>query len=958
MGIVRSFFAGQEAVTSVLSTSLFEELPVRSVSVGRKTELLESFGFGSSSTREENSAKQFIAFSDSRQAAAYFASYFSIAYTNILYKRVISQALQNPLMTCDRTTLDQFVGYVRKELEDHAIYNTALDDDIKNVDLNKEAWKAILKEMAESGDAHSLSRLGIMAFSLNPERFKEPIRDNKQLGLSAAEVLTLFNVLIQGFLIDVAVNHDRFVHMSSSDDVSFYSYSGKTIFYSLSDSKASGRSFIPTKQGLSNKRVDYIMRALGFDFETAKKLLEAVWSIFADQKIIVPKANSAVLYQIDAQKLMVVQPASWYRCSRCQKVTPYNLRGVCPTYKCSGSLQPFEPGQYFQSDHYWRLYHDLDMRTVRVCEHTAQLSKELAYEYQNRFKNKEIDVLSCSTTFEMGVDVGDLETVFMRNVPPSPANYAQRAGRAGRRCDSAAYALTFCNRSSHDYTFFRNPLDMIKGSIAPPHFDICNDKIAIRHIYASAWAFFWKIYKNYFASVGEVISSEPGIPDGIEEFSRYLRAQPKELRQFLKAFLPDSLYMKYNCDSFGWTEQLLGSSPDSLGDLLRVKEEYCEDVKTLKKEIADRISDPKKSVDRLRHVLNHVESENILTFLARRGIMPRYGFPVDTVDLRTSVENVALQRDLGTAISEYAPGSQVVANNTLITSRYIKIMPNKGFGSEYIYKICRNENCKALNLARISERLPDFCGMCGELLEEAYEKKLLVPSYGFIAEVEHAKPGLVKPQRFYRSTPYHSSISQANGHDSSRIFQKLQLFQAEAEYLASIDDSMVILNTADFFVCGRCGYAEPCSENNRDTVIAVKHNTPFGHSCCSASKSKGRARNSERMERYSLGYRYTTDVFQLRFTQPCLDFYGQAMSVLYALLRGICSSLSIEERDINGSLDYTTNGIYTLVLFDTMPGGSGHIKRLAERPYLLERCFREAYRIVARCTCGGENQDT
>jgi len=69
---------------------------------------------------------------------------------------------------------------------------------------------------------------------------------------------------------------------------------------------------------------------------------------------------------------------------------------------------------------------------MRVEEHTAQLENETAREYQREFKEGKINILSCSTTFELGVDLGDLDTIFLRNVPPESFNYAQRVGRAGR----------------------------------------------------------------------------------------------------------------------------------------------------------------------------------------------------------------------------------------------------------------------------------------------------------------------------------------------------------------------------------------------------------------------------------------------------------------------------------------------------------------------------------------------
>mgnify|MGYP002508402301 CR=1 FL=1 len=94
----------------------------------------------------------------------------------------------------------------------------------------------------------------------------------------------------------------------------------------------------------------------------------------------------------------------------------------------------------------------MDVQPLHIKEHTAQLGREEQQKYQEMFVNKEINALSCSTTFEMGVDVGDLETVYLRNMPPSPANYVQRAGRAGRGKNAAAFSLTYAKLSSHDLT--------------------------------------------------------------------------------------------------------------------------------------------------------------------------------------------------------------------------------------------------------------------------------------------------------------------------------------------------------------------------------------------------------------------------------------------------------------------------------------------------------------------------
>ncbi len=143
------------------------------------------------------------------------------------------------------------------------------------------------------------------------------------------------------------------------------------------------------------------------------------------------------------------------------------------------------------NNHFARLYSTDLMKPLHIKEHTAQLGREEQQEYQEMFVKKDINALSCSTTFEMGVDVGDLETVYLRNMPPSPANYVQRAGRAGRSLHSAAYSLTYSKLSSHDFTYYKEPIQMISGKIGVPVFTIKNEKVIQRHIFAVALSMFF-----------------------------------------------------------------------------------------------------------------------------------------------------------------------------------------------------------------------------------------------------------------------------------------------------------------------------------------------------------------------------------------------------------------------------------------------------------------------------------
>ena len=194
------------------------------------------------------------------------------------------------------------------------------------------------------------------------------------------------------------------------------------------------------------------------------------------------------LLQVNATNVMLelLHEASRRRCSVCNERVPWAALGApCPSCQ-SGRMQAV-PEIELNENRYVQRIRNPDFRPLVSGEHTAQVTGEARIELEEQFKGSlarsPMNVLACSPTLEMGIDVGGLDAVIMRNVPPRPDNYAQRGGRSGRRTRVGA-VLSYTRPTPHDGYFFDRPREMIAGEVPAPAIGLANRDVLRRHLNA------------------------------------------------------------------------------------------------------------------------------------------------------------------------------------------------------------------------------------------------------------------------------------------------------------------------------------------------------------------------------------------------------------------------------------------------------------------------------------------
>ena len=430
-----------------------------------------------------------------------------------------------------------------------------------------------------------------------------------------------------------------------------------------------------------------------------------------------PLPNVSGVYQVNADRLRLCPNRGVWRCRSCRRTTTREApHRRCIAWRCDGILE-WEPED---DDNYDLQLLDGAYSMLRPEEHTAMVPTDERERLENLFKGESeaVNCLVCTPTLELGIDIGRLDSVLMRNVPPLPANYRQRAGRAGRR-HRMAVDLTYCRPVSHDRAYFADPLKLLDGRIDPPAFNLRNDVMIAKHVHATVIG----ALHAYGRDAGRSEDDRGAIRDVLHRclprrVEPYLfedgevRRSPFDfgsLRDLVQRHAGDLAARVERVFRQGWPDEDAGVTTS---DALRAHVEAFTDslegvVGRLRRRLewamrqisrlnalrerrgtlepddealfrrCDRLVKRLKGTDRRsrRQAEGH-DDANTFSVLAAEGFLPGYGLEVGSVVgwaeipfWRTGAMDFRLPRPPATALREYVPGNLIYANGHRFVAR-------------------------------------------------------------------------------------------------------------------------------------------------------------------------------------------------------------------------------------------------------------------------------------------------
>ncbi len=707
--------------------------------------------------------------------------------------------------------------------------------------------------------------------------------------------------------------------------------------------------------------------------------------------------DSGRLLATDSLVIKIAIDETWSQCLLCGNVQLNPFLGLCGN--CGRSdLEARPPDHPYMTAKKGFLREPLRAvlkgdRPVHITaeEHTAQLSQRDAgvvyattEEFELRFQDvplgkdkPPVDILSCTTTMEVGIDIGSLTAVGLRTVPPLRENYQQRAGRAGRRGTSVSSVLTFAQGGAHDAHYFANPQAMISGPAREPRIKSDNKRLARRHIYSF-------LLQTFFHQQMDALSEA--------EQERLATERPSLMSAFGSApdFFADG--GDFTIGAFNdWMEtSVLKSGNPMLEEMLSwLPDELAEDKQNKRAEMLVFVkavaNDLLKELIRIGKEIEASEEEGeepaepvtLLDLLFDKGLLPSYAFPTDLCsfviqeygDHGQVVEKERPQLAKVQGLSEYAPGRLLVVNKQTyrVGGIFFDGLPTaspavgvfSGVRGRYIG--CRRCSYVRLDETTQVERPLDepACPVCGEDLtvNEVLDPPGFSPEGG-----RRLKEGDREQDLTYASSAQLPELV-------DRRFDWKAAKGSRMDYAYAEGIKLIVTNkgkdNSGFAVCETCGAAWLSD----DTDSEKAHRRPFLlPSYVLKREQPAKSCNGVIRRGLYLGHQFLTDILLLRLEfQAGMDFspkqpwlYDALSTCAEAMALGASLGLSIDPGELSSGFRLVPAlesgvGAAEIYLFDTASGGAGYAYEVGLQ---LEEMLGHVEGLLTTCSGGCERSCT
>ncbi len=745
--------------------------------------------------------------------------------------------------------------------------------------------------------------------------------------------------------------------------------------------------------------------------ELAREILDAAFKQLLDVATAMPAPKHPVLMSDDKETdqdtcvpairlnfalLRLAVPLKLFRCSKTSKVFTRHVAFCVPVRACNGTLQGVSPAQLEADPNLGRQrkeYADPNSplrKGLWAEEHSAQLNSKENRRLQEIFKAGIRNILSCTTTMEVGIDIGGLAAVFLANVPPGKANYLQRAGRAGRRADGSSVVVSFIRHRPYDHEVFRRFGYFLGLELRRPLVYADRARIARRHFHSwllnyyclsrstgPAGALQAYGHMDWFAGrIDPPYWGDGLIPSNNDILSLTTLSAHEDFQGFLGGIIAEQpkwyvigakfLLAGTPLEAEAGNPMLLESAQDAfkeclsnwLNELDGLNQNWLESIKEARIGNATQIRSMQLRANAIRYQIKLLNYTEVISALADNQLLPSYGFPIHVRKLEVMIQDPApraprgkvvvedlfrLERPGILAIGEYVPGTRLIAGGKSIHSRGIKkswLPINCDATPGLRGRLCKCPNGHVYYWVTIA---PESCPFCKEGDEDRSKAGNLVL---FVRHGFTTAPW--DPPRFSRkqatvSVVETNTVSFTDAEDDTlpRIPSFAGIDSLQARYRDN--GEIMVYNRGKsgngFAICQKCGFTESeklTYDASEGGAVNLPERFQFHAPLYTTDDTKycWPKGTSHVWRGHLLAAREKTDVLLLDFSNTSVQASAMDSSIMYAvafaLQRTAAFILELDMRELGVDLVPTgpSGKHHGIYLFDNVPGGAGHVRVL------------------------------